>query len=224
MSFARAVVRGLARYHDLLCAAEHMPVREEIGLYGELLTLSHIVKTLSPEAALRAWRGGDFSEEHDFGVPDGDVEVKTTTADSRRHWVGSISQLEPTLGRALWLLSIQVTGAGASDGQRLPDVIDRIVDQLPTALHGPFETRLAGTSYRPNQPRDSFRVLRLRSAPACYRVDSGFPRLTRSVLAATEVRLDRIDEISYTIRLDGIAPAFDWPEPLHGFAEKGTLA
>jgi hypothetical protein len=223
-TFAVAVERGLARYHDLLSASEHMPIREEIGLYGELLALSHVVTTLGPEAALQAWRGGDSSEEHDFGLPGQDVEVKTTTADSRRHWIGSISQLEPTLDRPLWLLSIQVTGAGASDGERLPDLVDRLVDQLPTTFHSLFKTRLAGTSYRPDQPRDTFRLLRLRSAPACYRVDASLPRLTRSLLSASAIQLDRIDEVSYTIRLDGLAPASAWPKPLHGFAEKGSTS
>lgn len=224
MTFAVAVELGLARYHDLLRASEHMPIREEVGLYGELLALSHLVTTLGPEKALQAWRGGDSNEEHDFGLPDDDVEVKTTTADSRRHWIGSISQLEATVGRPLWLLSIQVTGAGASDGKRLPDVIDRLTDRLPTTLHTLFETRLAGTSYRPGQPRDSFRLLRLRSAPTCYHVDANMPRLTRSLLAASEIQLDRIDEVSYTIRLDGIAPASTWPTPLHGFTEEGNTS
>ena len=221
-TFAVAVDRGLARYHDLFSASGNMPIREEIGLYGELLALSHLLTTLGPEVGLQTWRGGDSSEEHDFGLPGDDVEVKTTTTEGRHHWIGSISQLEPTLDRPLWLLSIQVTGAGASDGERLPDVVDRLVDQLPTTLHTLFETRLAGTSYRPNQRRDSFRLLRLRSAPACYRVDANLPRLTRSLLSASEIQLDRIDEVSYTIRLDGISPASACPEPLNGLAQRDT--
>ena len=221
MTFAVAVERGLTHYHDLLSAPGRMPIREEIGLFGELLTVSHLVSALGPEAGVSAWCGGGLHEEHDFALPTDDIEVKTTTAENRLHWIGSIDQLEPTLDRSLWLVSIQVTGAGASDGYRLPNLIDRVVGQLPTMLHDVFKSRLADTNYRPTQPADSFRLLRLRSAPVCYPVDAGFPRITRALLADTDVQLDRIEEIAYTIRLDGIAPAKAGPEPLRGFAWKG---
>lgn len=216
MTFAESVPRSLSNYHDLLAATERMPLREEVGLYGELLAVSHLIGTLGPEAAMGAWRGGDRTEEHDLGLPDDDVEIKTTTSDSRRHWIGSLDQLRPTLGRPLWVLSIQLTGAGASRAERLPDVVARVEAQLPDALAGTFRTRVAGTRYRPEQPRDSFRLLRLRSRPACFRVAGDFPRIDRDVLVHGGAAVSGIDEVDYLIRLDGRTPDAEPPPALLG--------
>ncbi len=222
--FGAAVKQSLASYHDLLTAAEHMPVREEIGLYGELLVLSHLLATMGPAAALSAWRGGDTSEEHDLGLVGDDVEVKTTTTEARRHWIGSLHQLQPTLGRPLWLLSIQLTGAGASAGRRLPELVDMVTSQLPAGLQSVLGARLAAMGYRNDQPRGSFRLLRLRSAPACFLVDDRFPALTRETLKRGGADLDRVEDVSYTIRLDNTTPSSLVPEPLRGFADKGSGA
>lgn len=219
-TFGRAVQDSLASYHDLLLATGQMPIRDEIGLYGELLVVSHLITTLGPAEALQAWRGGDQSEEHDIGLGDDDVEIKTTTADQRRHWISSLDQLQPTTGRPLWLLSIQLTGAGASRAERLPDLVARIEAQLPFGLQEAFRTRLSRTRYRPAQRPDSYRLLRLRSAPACFLVDDTFPRIDRAILTSGGAVVNSIDEVSYTIRLDGLTPAIDLPAPLRGFEQK----
>lgn len=219
-TFARAVQDSLASYHDLLAAAGQMPVRDEIGLYGELLVVSHLIATLGAAEALRAWRGGDQTEEHDLGLPEDDVEIKTTTADQRRHWISSLDQLQPTTGRPLWLLSIQLTGAGASQAERLPDLVTRVESQLPSDLRDVFRARLAQTRYRPDQRPDRFRLLRLRSEPAYFLVDANFPRIDRAILTAGGAKLQSIDEVSYSIRLDGLKPATDLPAPLRGFGQK----
>jgi hypothetical protein len=221
-TFATAVERSLASYHDLLAATGQMPVREEIGLYGEVLVISHLISTIGPAAALNAWRGGDQTEEHDLGLADDDVEIKTTTAESRRHWISTLDQLKPTVGRRLWLLSIQLTGAGASDAERLPDVIARVEAQLPVGLRSTFQSRLARSPYRPGQPHDSFRLLRLRSAPACFLVDGDFPRIDHDILLAGGATVAAIDDVNYVIRLDGRTPAADPPAPLRDLGLEDT--
>lgn len=218
-TFAAAVEGSLAAYHDLLSAVGQMPVREEVGLYGELIVISHLITTIGPSDALRAWRGGDEAEEHDLGLADGDVEIKTTTAEDRRHWIGSLDQLRPTLGRPLWLLSIQLTGAGASQAERLPDLIARVGSQLPTGLHATFKARIARTRYRVDQPNERFLLLRLRSAPACFLVEGDFPRIDRDTLIGGGAAISGIDEVSYAIRLDGRKLA-SGPTPLRGLAQK----
>ncbi len=222
-TFASAVEQSLGSYHDLLAATRQMPTNEEIGLYGELLVVSHLVDTLGPEETLRAWRGGDQSEEHDIGLAEDDVEVKTTTADRRRHWISSLNQLRPTLGRQLWVLSIQLTAAGASRAERLPDVIARVEAQLPAGLRGTFQARIARTRYRPDQAHESFRLLRLRSKPAIYLVDAAFPRIDHDILKNGGAGIDRIDEVSYAINLDGLTLGNNPPRPFRGLGEKGPL-
>ena len=205
-TFTEAVQRSLDKYHDLLAAGSRMPTTDETGLFGELLVLDHLVGTLGPDMALTAWRGGDMTEEHDFGLPDGDVEVKTTTSEARRHWIGSLDQLRPSPDRPLWLASLQLTGAGAGSAERLPDLIDRIRGKLTEPLRPVLDSRLRGTRYTPDQPRDSFRLLRLRSRPAFFVVDDRLPRLTRRLLQAGGV-LPGVEDVSYVIRLDDQRPS-----------------
>ncbi|PZS11461.1 MAG: hypothetical protein DLM60_24120 [Pseudonocardiales bacterium] len=221
-AFADAVRSSLASYHDLLSAAAQMPIHDEIGLYGELLALSHLISSTGPHTAMKAWRGGDEREEHDFGLADDDVEVKTTTADSRRHWISSLDQMRPTAGRKLWVLSIQLTGAGASEAARLPDVMARVEKQLPAELRNAFWSRIVRTRYRPEQPHDTFRLLRMRSTPACFLVDENFPRIDRDILARGGAPVAGLGEVNYVILLDSTAPAVDPPAALLGFGHKGT--
>lgn len=207
-TFAVAVRRSLDTYHDLLAAGSRMPTADETGLFGELLVLNHLVGTLGPDMALTAWRGGDMTEEHDFGLPEADVEVKTTTSEARRHWIGSLDQLRPSPDRPLWLASLQLTGAGAGAGsaERLPDLIDRVREKLPEPLRSVLDARLRGTRYNPDQPHDSFRLLTLRSRPAFFAVDDRLPCLTRRLLQAGGV-LPGVEDVSYVIRLDDQQPS-----------------
>ncbi len=220
LTFAQGVAQSLASYHELLAAVGEMPVPEETGLFGELLVVRHLIDSLGPREALSAWRGGDKREEHDLGLPDDDVEIKTTTGEDRRHWITSLNQLTPSIGRRLWLLSIQLTGAGASQAERLPDVVARVEAALPVSLQGLFRTRIAGTRYRAEQAYDSFRLLRLRTAPAFFLVDDAFPRIDRGILVGGGAVLSGIDEVTYAIRLDGVAPALNPPEPLLGLTQE----
>lgn len=214
MTFADAVRSSLATYHDLLEARGQMSLRDEIGLYGELLTVEHLIRALGPMPAIAAWRGSQ-SEEHDIGLEEGDVEVKTTTAEERRHWIGSVTQLQPSTSRPLWLLSIQLTGAGAEAARRLPDLVDGVLGSLPPEFHDGFAVRLAQAHYRQQQPRETFRLLRLRSRPSCFLIDDAFPRITSQMLDAGGVAVERIPELSYAVALDGL-PVSDPPRSLAG--------
>jgi hypothetical protein len=219
VTFGAAVERSLGNYHDLLSAEAHMPPLEEIGLFGELLVLEHLVTTLGSEAALSAWLGGGQGGEHDFDLPEGDVEVKTTTSEKRLHWIGSLTQLTATLNRPLWLLSVQLTGAGGEGpgAERLPTLVDRVEAAMAPAHQPAFRARLEQTTYRPQQPFGSYRLLRRRSTAACFRVEGGFPRLDESMLRAGGAITERIGTVSYQIDLDGLAAADTVPAALAGF-------
>lgn len=222
VTFSEAVHRSIARYHELLTAAAPMSQRREVGLFGELTVLAHLIDTLGAATAMTAWRGGDENEEHDIGLEYDDVEIKTTTGETRRHWVGSLGQLRPTPGRPLWLVSIQLTGAGSGEAMRLPGLVDAVADRLPGSLQRTFRTRVTAAGFRAEQPSESFRLLRLRSTPACYRVDAAFPHLDQAMLEGIGVNVDRIGEVNYTIRLDGLALSHDPPEALAGLVGGST--
>lgn len=218
--FAEAVRRSLSSYHDLLASSAPMSLNDEVGLFGELLVVSHLIDSIGANTALLAWRGGDEAEEHDLGLEDGDVEIKTTTSENRRHWISSLTQLVPSKGRPLWLLSIQITGAGAGKALRLPDLVEQISGKLEGAQRTIFEARLEGSRYRRQQPRDRFRLFALRSTPSLFHVDEQFPRIDPTVLEQGGAQLDNIAEVSYTVLLDGVSPATQWPAPLTGLGQE----
>jgi hypothetical protein len=219
-TFATAVRESVGQYQELLTASGRMSDNAEVGLWGELLVLHHLFATMPATRALASWRGGDQTEEHDFGLTDDDLEIKTTIGENRRHWIGSLTQLQPTPDRRLWLTSIQVTGAGVGPGYRLPDLIDQIGTGLPDNDRDTFRGRVERMGYRTTQAPDTYRLLRLRTAPATFRVDDTFPRLTRAALASGDVDATRIEQVAYTVKLDGLTPAADVPEPLTGLDKK----
>lgn len=201
--FATAVRAVLDSYHELLRSLGRLSEREEVGLFGELLVLDRLIDGLGAPVAISAWRGA-ISEEHDFGLPDDDVEAKTTTDEVRRHWVGTATQLEPTVERPLWLLSLQLTSAGAG-GLTLPEVIAslrlKIVDGT---LRTVFEDRLARVRWRDDQSVLYSRHFRLRSEPVAFRVGETFPAITPPKLTAAGVPVQRIASLSYLLDLTGL--------------------
>lgn len=221
MPFAVAVRDVLGIYHELLRGLGRLTDQEEVGLFGELLLLDHLVARLAEADAVAAWRGA-ASEEHDFGFVDDDVEVKTTTAESRRHWVGTVTQLSPTQQRPLWVLSVQLTTAGLG-GLTLPELIADIRHKLVDgAVRHQFEARLADVRWSDEQSTLYGRRFRLRSDPAAFRVGPSFPAITTSALAAGGVSVERVVSVSYLIDLSGLAP--DPPPPiLESITTRGTL-
>lgn len=204
-AFATAVREVLETYHELLRGLGRLSDREEVGLFGELLVLDRLIDGLGESVAIRAWRGA-ISEEHDFGLPDDDVEVKTTTSEIRRHWVGTVMQLEPTVGRPLWLLSLQLTSAGAG-GLTLPELIAsvrlKVVDGTFRAV---FEDRLSQVRWRDDQSALYGRHFRLRSDPVAFRVGDAFPAITPPKLAVAGVPVQRIASLNYLLDLNGLPP------------------
>lgn len=205
MPFAVAVRDVLGTYHELLRGLGRLTDQEEVGLFGELFVLDHLLGHVSEADAVEAWRGA-ASEEHDFGFVQDDVEVKTTIAESRRHWVGTVTQLAPTQQRPLWVLSIQVTTAGLG-GLTLPELIAGIRHKLVDgAVRHQFEARLADVRWSDDQVALYGRRFRLRSDPAAYRVGPGFPAITTSALAAAGLPVERIASVAYLIDLSGMSP------------------
>jgi hypothetical protein len=205
MAFASAVRGVVETYHELLRGIGRLSEREEVGLLGELLVLDRLIGGLGESVAISAWRGA-ISEEHDFGLPDDDLEVKTTTDEIRRHWVGTATQLEPTVGRPLWLLSLQVTSAGAG-GLTLPELIAvvrlKVVDGTFRAV---LEDRLSRVRWRDDQSALYSRHFRLRSEPVVFRVGEAFPAITPPRWAAAGVPVQRIASLSYLLDLNGLPP------------------
>ena len=96
----RALHVALAGYRGLLARTPRLSEDQEVGLFGELMALRRLIANLGEDAALAAWLGPQ-AEEHDFALPDGDIEVKTTRTDRRVHVIHGAGQLTPAPGRPL---------------------------------------------------------------------------------------------------------------------------
>ncbi|MBW6440022.1 PD-(D/E)XK motif protein [Actinoplanes hulinensis] len=201
MTISRAFSETLRRLGHLIRAEQTLTQEVEAGLIGELCLLAGLCVTSTPEAALQAWRGG--TEEHDFGLASLDVEVKTTMSETRRHRISSITQLQPTGDRPLWLLSLQLTDAGTG-GSTVAEFVQRVRQMFPTAAQrDEFDLRTQAAGWRHRYADTPLHRWRLRTDPALHLVTAAFPRITPSQLLAAGVNLDAISDLRYRIDLTG---------------------
>jgi hypothetical protein len=207
-----ALTATLRRLGHLLRPENILPRELEIGLLGELIVLSGLVRVIGTANSLASWRGAQ-AEEHDFDLGECDLEVKTTTSERRGHWIASLSQLEPTGDRLLWLLSCQITAAGTS-GRTLPELVERtralFVDH---AERDRFDRRLSEAGWSERFVATCRHRWRLRSTMTTYCIRVGFPRLSAGRLQDAGVNLAHISDVRYRVDLTGW-PADHPPAPL----------
>lgn len=199
----QAVGDVLDSFHQLLAHRTLLSEDQQTGLFGELIVLRHLVRTMSPSAAVAGWRG-PASEEHDFDVGGMDLEVKSTTLETRQHWVSSLRQLSQTIGRPLWFASVQLTAAGAG-GRSLPELVSKIETSLtdPATL-AIFRRKLEDGKWRSDLGHLYSRRLRLRSVPAIHSVDASFPALTPDALTSSGVDQSRLLKVRYMIDVSSL--------------------
>ena len=128
----RAIQEVLNSYRELLSSLGRLNEYQELGLYGELIVLRHLIRSAGEEIAVDSWKGPTH-EEHDFGLNRYDIEVKTTLSEDRSHRISSLTQLQSSPDRDLWLVSIQLTVSGIG-GTTLPQIIESIKDRLSVPL------------------------------------------------------------------------------------------
>ena len=204
MTLDHAVGDVLANFHHLLETIGRLSPEREIGLFGELLMLSNVVRRIGSAAGLAAWVG-PIGGEHDFALAEEDVEVKTTTAEERHHWIGSLSQLVATGSRELHLVSLQLTDAGTSVlGMTLPELVTTVRERLELPEQGRFNAVVRDSGYHDEASSQYRRRFALRSAPLALTVGGTFPRLTADILRLGGARLERLPEVRYVVDLDGL--------------------
>jgi hypothetical protein len=202
VSFADAVTITLADFQELLESALVMSSDREVGLFGELTVLDFLVSSFGGAQAVAAWRGPN-GDEHDFDLGNGDLEVKSTVSEKRVHWIGSLTQLEPTMGRPLWLLSLQLT-TGLGQALTIAGLVTKLRARLIGADLTAFEEKLHSTGWRDKYRATTLRRFRMRSAPLLLPVDESFPALTQARVTAAGMPLARLREISYSIDVAGL--------------------
>jgi hypothetical protein len=204
-TLTHALAETMRRLGHLLRREERPSHELETGLFGELCVVAGCVRANGTSAALQAWRARP-TDEHDFALPGLDLEVKTTTSERRTHWISSLTQLVPTGQRPLWLVSVQITRAGA-DGTTLAELIVRVRD-LFVAAGDPdvFDARLRSAGWRDSYATQVQQPWRLRTAPIGFAVTAGFPRLTPELLVTAGIDPTHMPEVRYRLDLTGRPP------------------
>jgi hypothetical protein len=221
MALPAALASIIRLLDQLLRRDTGLTVEREIGLLGELLVVRSLCDRLDVADAIAAWRSGD-AEEHDFPVFGIDVEVKTTSSERRAHWIASLTQLLPTENRPLWLVSHQLTRAGAGDGRSLRDLVNDVRAVVGEgATRDGFERRLASAGWADTHEKTT-RDRWLRRAPSlAFPVRADFPRLTPSLLSDAGLSLVRVSEVRYRIDLTGLPAETKLPEILVSMLSNG---
>jgi hypothetical protein len=212
-----AVESALDNWAALLQRLAILDDARQIGLLGEIWLLSRLALRLGWDEAVQAWKGAD-AEEHDFSCRDFDIEVKTTLAERRIHVIGSLTQLAPTADRPLYILSLQLTGAGAGPGESLADAVARVERDAQSASEAArqrLNALLGGSGWRPEHAPHYSRRFSLRTAPCLVAVDDLCPSITPGTLSGLgSEKLARIGQVVYRVDLTGLGheeghPSFD---------------
>jgi len=224
LGLASALASTIRLLDQLLRRDTSLTLEREVGLLGELLILRGLCDQLDVADAIAAWRSGE-AEEHDFSAYGIDIEVKTTSSERRAHWIASLTQMVPTGVRPLWLVSHQLTRAGAGEGRSLPDVV---ADVRAVVGEGEprdsFERRLTIAGWADAYGR-TIRDRWLRRAPSlAFLVGAGFPRLTPALLSDVGLSLVRISDVRYRIDLTGLPPATQLPDILASVLTSGDTS
>jgi len=217
-SFGAATNAAMTNLRSLLAARARMSESQQLGLVGELLVLHSLVSDSGTQAL--DWWLGPTSEQHDYGLPDYDVEVKTTLSERRRHTISGVDQLRPNPGRPLWLLSIQLTRAGGAPGFTLASLVSALRHQ--TGNDGRLIAALTALGWRDIDADLYDAPYVLRTTPQCYAVDEDFPALTSDRLRATVPHPDLVSDIVYRVDVTDRSYAFPG-QPINSFLDRKGL-
>ena len=201
-TFAAATSAAMTNMKALLAAKPRISEEKQIGLVGELLLFRSLLDTFDEYTVIDWWLG-PLAEEHDYAFPAFDAEVKTTLGESRTHVIHGAGQLEPSPGRSLWLVSVQVTRAGGNpDGVGLAGLIHEIRERL-TGTRDRFVSRLSSEGWDDEDAAMYPTSYVLRTTPAAYLVDDDFPAVTRQRLRSVVPHSDLVSDVTYRVNVSG---------------------
>lgn len=202
-SLRKAVSDSLVGHVALLEKRSKLSAEQVAGLWGELELLGFLIEEMGASEALRAWMGPD-AEEHDFAFDAYEVEVKTTTSESRRHVIGSATQLQPSPGRPLYLLSIQLTAGSQGNGATtLPQKVALLADRCGSNAFA-LMRRLETLGFHADDADLYPRRFQVRSFPRAYLVDDGFPAITQPRLQAAIPQPSLVSDVSYRVDVSSL--------------------
>jgi hypothetical protein len=181
--------RILAWQQMLAKLSNHEPsLSEQVGLYGELLTLEALVEEIGP-SAISSWSGPDLAR-HDFETLSWAIEVKSSMSlASKRAHIHGFTQLECAAGTKLNLLHLQFEQSLGS--KSIADLVEALFAKLDrNALEVQLQ-RFFPEGLVNLPPWASKYQLKLSSA-SLFEVDSEFPRIIKSSLGPQYLRFSQL--------------------------------
>ncbi|WP_406477374.1 PD-(D/E)XK motif protein [Streptomyces sp. NBC_01615] len=212
-SLDQAYAETVQAWSALLDRPRALSLEKRIGLIGELAVLGALSKEYGWSAAIESWTGPN-REEHDFGLPGYDLEVKTTASEQRRHTIHGIAQLTPAPDRPLWLASLQLTRGGTASrtlAECAQAVRGQVTEQAPAALPH-LDRQLVASGWSETSPDDERWTLR---SPLLLLDAEGLPRLDLSALP--EAARERISSVTYTLDVTDLPASPQPPSVLADF-------
>jgi|NGEPerStandDraft_6_1074524.scaffolds.fasta_scaffold113720_2 hypothetical protein len=211
LRLAEAVDVVVREMRDIMRREQTLERDAEVGLAGELIVLLSLIRSHHGRDAVDSWLGSS-GEEHDFALPTVDLEVKTTTSEGRIHWIGSVRQLRGLPGRALRLVSIQLTPKVGEGSRTLGEIAGAAVSAAG-ARGGEVTSRLEAVGYF-SSDSDLYRTSwALRDEILEFEVDAGFPRIIEDQLATLGLSLQTIVELRYRLCVDGLTHRLETTVP-----------
>jgi hypothetical protein len=206
---------AIAPYLALVVERSILPIEHQLGLTGELIFLLELINGasalgLSSRRAIDRWTGWD-SASRDFKGGAIAVEVKTTAGVTRQHWVHPMYQFlsEEQSDERVFVYSVGLRVDRSRD-YKLTTAVERVLESLPTDLHGLFQERIEqylGTGFSFAQWREytlepGFLVS---LAPSLYRVDHLIEILRPQSFVGGSPPARALD-LRYLATLDGLQP------------------
>lgn len=199
---SEAVETALRSWRELLQRAARLSLEAEVGLIGELLVLQRLADSMG-DTAVGAWIG-PLKQRHDFRLAKLEIEVKTTSMQSREHFINSWDQLLPSSGTPLYLLSIQLESAGNAKSFSLPSLIETLMGSFGSTARVALAARLENVGYLPGDAPQYPERFKRRSPDQIILVDAAFPRLVSDLVKLPDQTKRRIKELHYRINVDGL--------------------
>lgn len=197
-----ALTGALLSWNRLLQRPQRLSFEAELGLWGELYFLREMIDACG-DTAVNSWVG-PLGEAHDFRAGNVELELKTTSMNSRTHLINGLTQLVPSLGCELALVSIQVRRAGTA-GQTLPELVSDTVNRLTSVgARATAERLIEKAGFRMADQDQFVDAFDLRAGVGVMLIDEAAPRLTHQQLAPTlgESLLELINDVHYRVSVD----------------------
>lgn len=214
-NFIETVKNSIDATKMLLKELEVLSDGRAVGLLGELMVVLHLAEANGIDWAIESWLGPPRGE-HDFSLPDCELEVKTTTSERRVHRISSGTQMVRSHNRSLYLVSIQLTETVLSNrGFTLPGMIQRLRDLEPSNGNL-LENHLYDAGWRDWFSGILNSKYMYRAEPLAFLVDESFPAITPDLILQSVDRGELVESVSYSIDVGGLSSSVD-PTVLRGF-------